>query len=144
MPQSLSVNDHENFLSRGFSRRQLGKIASVLTAGAALPFYNESAFAQNAMRGRGEMSPDAVRINSNENPMGPCPEALEAICQVAKFGGRYSPNNEQGALTKTVASLEGLKPDYISLFAGSSDPLQRVHLRVHVADTQLCDGRSGL
>ena len=126
MPPSLTVNHQENFLSRGFSRRQLGKIASVLTAGAALPFYNEAAFAQNAMRGRGEMSPDAVRINSNENPLGPCPEALEAICQVAKFGGRYSPHNEQGELTKAVAAVDGLNPDYISIFAGSSDPLQRV------------------
>jgi histidinol-phosphate aminotransferase len=126
MPPSLTVNLEENFLSRGFSRRQLGKIASVLTAGAALPFYNEAAFAQNAMRGRGDMSPDAVRINSNENPMGPCPEALEAICQVAKFGGRYSPHNELGQLTDAVAAVDGLKPDYISIFAGSSDPLQRV------------------
>lgn len=126
MPPSLTVNLEENFLSRGFSRRQLGKIASVLTAGAALPFYNEAAFAQNAMRGRGEMSPDAVRISSNENPLGPCPEALEAICQVAKFGGRYSPHNEQGQLTEAVAAVDGLKPDYISIFAGSSDPLLRV------------------
>jgi histidinol-phosphate aminotransferase len=112
MPQSLSVNDQETFLTRGFSRRQLGRIASALTAGAALPFYNEAAFAQRAMRERGDMS-EAVRINSNENPLGPCPEALEAICQVAKFGGRYSPHDEQGELTRTVASLEGLKPDYI-------------------------------
>ena len=126
MPPSLTVNLEENFLSRGFSRRQLGKIASVLTAGAALPFYNEAAFAQNAMRGRGEVSPDAVRISSNENPLGPCPEALEAICQVAKFGGRYSPHDEQGQLTQAVAAVDGLKPDYISIFAGSSDPLQRV------------------
>jgi histidinol-phosphate aminotransferase len=126
MPQSLSVNDQETFLTRGFSRRQLGRIASALTAGAALPFYNEAAFAQRAMRGRGDMSPDAVRINSNENPLGPCPEALEAICQVAKFGGRYSPHNEQGDLTDAVASVEGLKPDYIQLYAGSSDPLLRV------------------
>jgi histidinol-phosphate aminotransferase len=72
------------------------------------------------------MSPDAVRINSNENPLGPCPEALEAICQVAKFGGRYSPHDEQGQLTKAVAAVDGLKPEYISIFAGSSDPLQRV------------------
>ena len=72
------------------------------------------------------MAADAVRINSNENPLGPCPEALEAICQVAKFGGRYSPHDEQGEMTRTVAAVEGLKPDYISIFAGSSDPLLRV------------------
>ncbi|HTS78231.1 MAG TPA: pyridoxal phosphate-dependent aminotransferase [Bryobacteraceae bacterium] len=125
MPQSLSVTAQESLLSRGFSRRQLGRIASVLTAGAVLPFYNEAAYAQRAMRGRGRMSPDAVRINSNENPLGPCPEALEAICAEGKLGGRYSPHNEQGDLTDTIAAMEGLKPEYVSVFAGSSDPLHR-------------------
>jgi histidinol-phosphate aminotransferase len=71
------------------------------------------------------MPPDAVRINENENPLGPCTEALEAIYQVAKFGGRYSPHNEVGELVKTASALSGLKPDYLAPFAGSSDPLHR-------------------
>ena len=124
MPQALPLAAEESFLSRGFSRRQLGRIASVLTAGAALPFYNEAAFAQRGARG--QMSEDAVRINSNENPLGPCPEALDAISSVARFGGRYSPHNEQGDMVKAVAGVENLKQEYISIFAGSSDPLLRV------------------
>jgi histidinol-phosphate aminotransferase len=114
----------ESILSRGFSRRQLGRIASVLTAGAALPFYNEAAFAQRAAARR-EMSDDAVRINSNENPLGPCEDALDAITKVARFGGRYSPHNEQGQMVETYAAVEGVKADYVSIFAGSSDPLLR-------------------
>jgi len=113
----------ESILSRGFSRRQLGRIASVLTAGAAFPFYNEAAFAQRAVRS--EMAADAVRINSNENPLGPCNDALDAITKVAKFGGRYSPNNESGQMVETYAAVEGLKPESVSIFAGSSDPLLR-------------------
>ncbi len=124
MQQALSSAAETSILSRGFSRRQLGRIASILTAGATLPFYNEAAYAQRALRG--EMSPDAVRINSNENPLGPCPEALDAITAVAKFGGRYSPHDEQGELTKTIAEQFGLKRDYLSIFAGSSDPLLRM------------------
>jgi histidinol-phosphate aminotransferase len=120
----LSTAAEENILSRGFTRRQLARMASILTAGAALPFYNEAAFAQRAANRR-EMPPDAVRINENENPLGPCPEALEAIYQVAKFGGRYSPHNEVGELVKTASSLSGLKPEYLAPFAGSSDPLHR-------------------
>jgi histidinol-phosphate aminotransferase len=123
MPHVLSPTAEESILSRGFTRRQLARMASILTAGAALPFYNEAAFAQRATRR--EIPPDAVRINENENPLGPCPEALEAIYQVAKFGGRYSPHNEAGELVKTAAALEGLKPEYITPFAGSSDPLHR-------------------
>lgn len=123
MPQLLSRTAEEDILSRGFTRRQLARIASVLTAGAALPFYNEAAFAQRAVRR--EIPPDAVRINENENPLGPCQEALEAIYQIAKFGGRYSPHNEVGDLVQTAADMEGLKPEYVTPFAGSSDPLHR-------------------
>jgi len=123
MPGALSSTIEKSLLSRGFTRRQLGRIASVLTAGAALPFYNEAAFAQRG--NRREMPPDAVRINENENPLGPCSDALEAIYQVAKFGGRYSPHNETGELIKTAAAMEGLKPEYIAAYAGSSDPLHR-------------------
>ncbi len=111
---------------RGYSRRNFGKISSLLSAGAALPFYNEFALAQFATGRMGvPMPPDAVRISSNENPLGPCKEALEAISKVAPGGGRYSPNNEQGIFMKTVSEVEGLKSDYIALYAGSSDPLHR-------------------
>ena len=71
------------------------------------------------------MPADAVRINSNENPLGPCEDALTAITKVARFGGRYSPNNEVGQMTDAFAAVEGMKPEYISIFAGSSDPLLR-------------------
>jgi len=123
MPQVLSTADRESFLSRGFSRRQLGRIAGVLTAGATLPFYNEAAFAQRDVRQ--QLPADAVKINQNENPLGPCPEALEAINAVARFGGRYSPHNEAGQLVDAVAATEDVKPEYVSVFAGSSDPLLR-------------------
>ncbi len=114
---------HTDILSRGFTRRQLGRIASVITAGAVLPFYNEAAMAQRG--NRGAMPDDGVKINQNENPLGPCPEALEAISQVAKFGGRYSPHGESRELVRTAAEMEGLKADYVVAFAGSSDPLHR-------------------
>jgi hypothetical protein len=46
----IESNQIESFLQRGFTRRQVGRIASVLTAGAAMPFYNEFAMAQEAER----------------------------------------------------------------------------------------------
>ena len=73
MSSILSAEQKQEFLRRGFSRRNFGRIASVLTAGAALPFYNERALAQLSMVKN--MPADAVKINANENPMGPCPEA---------------------------------------------------------------------
>ena len=57
------------------------------TAGAALPFYNESRHGPT-LDGK-DMPADAVNINANENPLGPCPEAAEAIYSIVKKGGRY-------------------------------------------------------
>jgi histidinol-phosphate/aromatic aminotransferase/cobyric acid decarboxylase-like protein len=110
-------------LQSEFSRRSLGRRAlSLLGAGAALPFYNEPALAQLSMIG--PLPPDAVKINANENPLGPCPEAAEAIYGVIKKGGRYM-YEETFSFAKTLAEQEGLKPNYVMPFPGSSDPLHR-------------------
>jgi histidinol-phosphate aminotransferase len=117
---------------KGFSRRHVLRAASLLSAGAALPFYNEFAMAQDAAeRPRGQrmaLPADAVRISSNENPLGPCVEACEAIAKIAKYGGRYNPFNEQGDFIRAVSEVEGVKPEYIAPYAGSSDPLHRAVL----------------
>lgn len=131
---SLSTKLNDSLLQRGFSRRDLGRMASLLTAGATMPFFNEYSMAQDAqqrmLRGAGgarrAMDPDAVRISSNENPMGPCKEGLEAIAKVAPHGWRYSPFGEQGDFVTAIAEMEGVKENYVAPFAGSSDPLHRV------------------
>ena len=74
----LNRQQKDEFVKRGFSRRDLGRVAAMITAGAALPFWNEPAMAQLSAI-RGAMPPDAVKINANENPLGPCEEALAAI-----------------------------------------------------------------
>ena len=118
----LSTSQTNSYLQRGFSRRDLGRMATLLTAGATLPFFNEYAMAQDAqqrmLRGTGgarrAMDPDAVRISSNENPLGPCKEGLEAIAKVAPHGGRYSPFGEQGDFVTAVAEMEGVKENYVA------------------------------
>src|SRR5437870_2981191 len=145
---ALSPKQTNSLLERGFSRRDLGRIASLLTAGAALPFYNEFAMAQDAqqrMRGgaRAAMDPDAVRISSNENPLGPCKEGLEAIAKVAPHGGRYSPFGEQGAFITAIAETEGVKESYVAAFAGSSDPLHRSTCAFTSPSRSWCMGEPG-
>lgn len=115
----------ETLVRRGFTRRTLGRAAALLGAGAALPFYNESALAQLSNIGR--LPPDAVKINANENPLGPCPEALEALSKAARLGGRYQ-YEETSDFVAAMAQTEGLKPDHVMPFAGSSDPLHRTIL----------------
>lgn len=122
MSRSLNTAVQKNLESRGYSRRAFGRVASLLGAGAALPFYNEFALAQNAMRRA--MPANAVRISSNENPLGPSEKALEALYAVAKNGGRYGAADTRGYV-QLAADIENVKPSYITPFAGSSDPLYR-------------------
>src|SRR5271155_2773008 len=65
---------------------------------------------------------DAVLINANENPLGPCGIACDAVNNVASQGGRYS-DWLTTDLIKTFAAAEGLKPEYVHAFPGSSGPL---------------------
>ena len=121
----LNAQQAREFAKRGFSRRSFGRIAAMISAGAALPFYNEPAMAQlSAVR---NMPPDAVKINANENPLGPCPEALEAIHSIAKNGGRYL-YEETFGFQETLAEQEGVKPAYVQPYAGSSAPLHQAVL----------------
>ena len=123
---TLNADLRGDFLERGFSRRNFGRLAAVLTAGASMPFYNEFSLARAQDReDRGPMPPDAVRISGNENPLGPCKEACEAITRVVSQGGRYDPNGENAEFHRTAAAMEGLKRNYVAGFAGSADPLHR-------------------
>ena len=78
----FSTQQIDSLSARGFSRRQIGRVAGMLSAGAAFPLFSEFAMAQDAQRrmtGLALMPADAVRISTNENPLGPCKEGLEAI-----------------------------------------------------------------
>lgn len=131
MPAILSAELQTDFMKRGFSRRSFGRIASIMTAGAALPFYNEPALAQLSMVRN--MPADAVKINANENPLGPCPEAADAIYNAVKKGGRYM-YEDTYELAQVMAGIEGVKfsykpsENYIEIFAGSSAPLHQAVL----------------
>jgi histidinol-phosphate aminotransferase len=122
MEAVLTDHQKKDLLSRGFSRRTFGRIAAVIAGAGALPFYNEPALAQlSAVR---NMPPDAVKINANENPLGPCPEAREAIQAILPNGGRYM-YEETFSMGETMAEMESLKPTYVHPYAGSSAPLHQ-------------------
>ena len=65
---------------------------------------------------------NAIYLDSNENPLGPCSAARQAIAEITPSGGRYLDDlSEQ--LVKLFAQQEGLKTDYLRLYAGSTEPL---------------------
>jgi histidinol-phosphate aminotransferase len=110
----------------GLSRRDFARLAALLAAGAALPFYNEFTLAQD-LKAIARIPPDAVKLNANENPLGPCPEALEAIRKVVPLAGRYL-FHETFAFVEAMAASEGLPASHVLPSAGSSDPLHRAVL----------------
>ncbi len=120
-------------LNSGVSRRSFMRFAGA--AAAAMPIFTEAHFAQAAMQAAAGTKPaakprrrmtfpeGAVLINANENPLGPCKAACEAIAAIAHKGGRYDIDGETAKLTTTFAQQNGLKEDYIAVYAGSSEPL---------------------
>jgi histidinol-phosphate aminotransferase len=112
-------------IQRGYTRRSFGRIAALMSAGATLPFFSESALAQFS-KVKGVIPPDAVKIDANENPMGPCSDALDAMHSILAKGGRYQ-YDLTDEFQKTLAESEGVPLTHLRAFAGSSLPL---HLAV--------------
>jgi histidinol-phosphate aminotransferase len=137
----VSTQQQTEFLKRGFTRRNLGKIAAMVTAGASLPFYNESALAQFSKVDN--VPPDAVLINANENPLGPSMAAREAAAKIVASGGRYM-FGETDKVAKLLKEQEGLKSvDYVRIYAGSSAPLHQAVLAFTSPEKPLVIGDPG-
>ncbi len=107
-----------------FSRRELYRRA-LLAAGAA-PLCTEAVLAQD-VKSIANIPPDAVRLNANENPLGPCPAALDAVRNVVAQGNRY-PFRLTETFVRAMAEAGGVPTSHVLPAAGSSDPLHRVVL----------------
>jgi histidinol-phosphate aminotransferase len=66
---------------------------------------------------------DLVKLNTNENPIGPSPRALEAIRAAATDALRLYPDYEATALRATLAAYYGLTPDQVLVGNGSDEVL---------------------
>ncbi|QUT06009.1 pyridoxal phosphate-dependent aminotransferase [Sphingobium phenoxybenzoativorans] len=107
--------------SRGYSRRQIGRIAALLGAGAVMSQVARPAFAQQSAKAM----VGAVRIGSNECWTGPFPAGVEAAAKIAAVGNWYEPDDEHAKLTAAVAQVEGVPAECVMAWPGSSDPLNR-------------------
>src|ERR1051326_6711021 len=116
----LESDEKRELLRRGFSRRSFGKVAALISAGATLPFYNEAALAQFS-KVAGGIPPDAVKIDANENPLGPCADAIDAIQSIVPKGGRYQ-YDLTDQFRKVLADSEGLPVSHVNPYPGSRQP----------------------
>jgi histidinol-phosphate aminotransferase len=105
----------------GISRRNFFRFAAGASALASMPILTEAHFAM-AQRPHFADPNVGIHIDANENPLGPCEAARKAIVDVIPLGGRYRFDMQED-LANTFAKQEGLNPDYVMPFAGSSDPL---------------------
>jgi histidinol-phosphate aminotransferase len=104
------------------SRRSFLKLSATAATMAGLRLVTEPTLAHAARHKVVSDRKDAIFIDSNENPLGPSAAAREAIAAIAPDGGRYR-DDLTDDLVKLFAQQEGLKIDYVRLFAGSSEPL---------------------
>ena len=101
------------------SRRSFLSLSTAASAAVALRIVTEPMLA----RAREHHPPaGAIMIDSNENPLGPCVSAREAVVNITPQGGRYLDGLTED-LTKTIAQIEGVKTEYVNVYAGSSEPL---------------------
>ena len=66
---------------------------------------------------------DIVKLASNENPLGPSPKALAAVCGVLSEIARY-PDGNGFALKQVLSARLEVKPEQIVLGNGSNDVLE--------------------
>src|SRR5260370_39179918 len=120
----LAMRDETLALPEGnrVSRRNFVRTASAASAVALVHITTEADLAFAQRRVAKDIPVDAILINANENPLGPCAQACSAMADLGAKGGRYEFGLTQ-ELVKTFAEIEGLKPAYVRAYAGSSEPL---------------------
>jgi histidinol-phosphate aminotransferase len=101
-----------------FSRRSFLQFSAAATT---VQLISEPILAAAARRQA--VPKDAVVIDSNENPLGPCQAARDAISGIVPQGGRYSVNLTDD-LVETFSQQQGLSRDSIHIFAGSTPALR--------------------
>jgi len=108
---------HQHYLP--FSRRSFLQASTMASAALTLRILTEPMLA----RADWPVYPqDAILINSNENPLGPCDAAREAIAAITPQSGRYL-DHHTDQLIKLYANTVDVSEQNIRLYAGSSEPL---------------------
>ena len=121
----LADEAQDDLLQRGFSRRQLFRIATVFGAGA-LTLAATSGRPAWASGGVPDPAPDAkVRIGANECWTGPLAPGQAAAATIISSSNRYAPRDQRGDFIKAVMQVEKVPYDHVAPWPGSSDPLSR-------------------
>src|SRR5215831_4529506 len=119
----------------GISRRSFFRFAAGASALAGIPILTEAHLAY-ADRPKFADPNRGIHIDANENPMGPSEAARQAIINITPRGGRYLFSGED-ELAALFAKQEGLNPESVIPYAGSSEPLHHTVLAFTSKDRPL-------
>jgi len=110
-------------LISSLSRRSFLQASTAASAALALRMVTEPMLAFAALPDHPPSHPkDAVLINANENPLGPCAAAREAIAAVTPHSGRYLMESTDETTTLFAQSV-GVTGEQVAIYAGSTEPL---------------------
>ena len=113
----------DDLLSRGYSRRQLFRIAAVFSSVGAVASFGRPVWASGGIP---DPPPDAkTRIGANECWTGPMAPGQAAAAAVIASSNRYQPADQRGDFIRAVSLVEGVPADHVAPWPGSSDPLSR-------------------
>ncbi len=105
----------------GLSRRTFFRYAAGASALASMPMLTEPRLALAARPHFADPN-IGIHIDANENPLGPSAAARQAMVDIVPRGGRYLFTMEE-ELAEIFAKQEGLNPESVVPFAGSTEPL---------------------
>lgn len=126
MATVFSKEIEDDLRARGYSRRQFGRISSLLSVGAAFGSLMPEAFAAAPRKDPGFVGhTDMIRISTNECWTGPFPSPAAAGQAIVLQGNRYEPDHLRKTLIETAATVEGAPVENVLPWPGSSEPLLR-------------------
>lgn len=108
-------------ISRRKFAHLLGVGAAYAVAQRGTSLGSSSLAAESVLSSTGATS--VIRLNSNENPYGPSPKALKAMTDAFSLAWRY-PDEHADLLVETLAKINGVNRDQISLGDGSGEILK--------------------
>src|SRR5207245_4218281 len=100
--------------------RQLGV---ALTSTRFLPVLGEISISPVQSTTDAASPPNPIRLNRNESPYGPCQKASAAMRDAVDLANRY-PGQELDDLRAAISTLNGVRPEQITLGCGSGDILR--------------------
>jgi histidinol-phosphate aminotransferase len=119
----LPEEAREDLLERGFSRRQLLRIAAVFSSVSVAATRGRPAWASGGIP---DPAPEAqTRIGANECWAGPLAPGQAAAAAIISASNRYAPKDQRGDFIRAVMQVEDVPYDYVAPWPGSSDPLSR-------------------